>query len=112
MKLVYTHQNFTQVALMRSLLDQERIPSITRNEHLSPLAGQLPLTEVMPQLWVADEDFHLAQSVVSDSQNAPATDFQAWNCPRCGAHNEANMGACWRCDWEIDGPGEWDALAE
>lgn len=105
MKRVYTHQNFAQVGLVRSLLEQERIPSITRNEHLSPLAGGLPTFETWPELWVADEDFRLAQSVVSQARDFPATTFEDWVCPKCGSHNDGNMGACWNCDFEVDEAG-------
>jgi len=103
MKLVYTHQNFAQVGLLRGILERERIPVVTRNEHLSSLAGGLPPLDVWPQLWVADEDFQIAQSLVEEFQNAPEVVYDDWICPRCGAKNDGNMGICWQCDWEIDG---------
>jgi hypothetical protein len=104
MKLVYSHPNFAQVGAIRSLLEQARIPCVTRNEHLSSLAGGLPALDVWPQLWVADEDVLLARSVLSEFDQAPEIQSEDWVCPRCGASNEGNMGACWNCDWEIDGP--------
>jgi len=105
MKLVYSHQNFAQVGLIRGILERERIPVVTRNEHLSSLVGRLPALEIWPQLWVADEDFQLAQSIISEFQNALQTEYEDWICPRCGSQNDGNMGACWKCDWEIDGVG-------
>ena len=105
MKRIYTHQNFAQVGLIRSLLEGARVPSITRNEHLASLSSfQSP--DLWPELWVADEDYLLAQSVVSEARDLPPTSFEDWTCPRCGARNEGNMGACWNCDFEIDGAGE------
>ena len=62
MKLIYSHPNFAQVALVRSLLENERIPSVIRNEQLSSLAGGLPALETWPEIWVADEDALAAQS--------------------------------------------------
>ncbi len=102
MKLVFTHPNFAQVGLVRTLLQSERIPCVTRNEHLSALAGGLPALDTWAQLWVADEDFLLAQSVVNQVEEASETSFEAWDCPRCGERNEGNMGVCWKCDFEID----------
>ena len=103
MKLVYSHPNFPQVALVRSLLENERIPAVTRNEHLASLAGGLPALDTWPELWVADEDFLLAQSIVSHFQESTQTPQEEWTCPRCGATNEGNMALCWNCDYEIDG---------
>ncbi len=103
MKLVYSHPNFAQVGLVRSLLASERIPCVIRNEFLSSLAGGLPVNDVWPELWVADEDFMLAQSVVSQFQETPLTAQEEWICPRCGSKNEGNMAICWNCDYEIDG---------
>ena len=101
MKLIYAHRNFAQAGLVRAMLQEARIPCMTRNEHLTSLLGELPALDI--ELWVADEDYFLAQSVVSQMQDAPETEHEAWTCPRCGELNEGNMGACWNCDWEIDG---------
>lgn len=106
MKLVYSHQNFAQVGLLRGILERERIPVVTRNEHLSSLAGGLPTLDTWPQLWVADEDFQIARGILSEFLDAPETQYEDWTCPRCGAQNDGNMGACWKCDYEIDGTGE------
>lgn len=100
MKRVFSHRNFARVGLLRGLLESRRIPVVTRNEHLSSLMGELPALDI--ELWVADEDFLLARSVLEEWKDAPATAFEDWLCPRCGAQNDGNMGACWNCDWEID----------
>ncbi|BCM91171.1 hypothetical protein IAD21_03035 [Abditibacteriota bacterium] len=106
MKLVYSHPNFPYVGLMRSLLENNGIPSFIRNEYLSMLRGEIPPLEASPELWVADEDFETAQSIITQSRthSTPENALASWTCPRCGAENEANMGLCWNCDYEIDGP--------
>lgn len=104
MKLVYSHPNFAQVGLVRSLLAAERIPCVTRNEHLSSLAGGIPSLDTWPELWVANEDFFMAQGVVNEFQATPEAPLEDWTCPRCDAHNAGNMAICWNCDYEIDAP--------
>ena len=106
MKLVYSHPNLAQVALIRSLLQNERVPTVIRNEFLSSLAGGIPALDTWPELWVADEDFLIAQSLVSqfEKQENLGPQSEPWTCPRCGAANEGNMAICWNCDYEIDGP--------
>ena len=100
MKLVYSHPNFTHAGLMRGLLEAERIPVVTRNERLM---GEIRVV-LNIELWVADEDFLLAQSLVREFDEAPATPLEDWACPRCGAQNDGNMALCWNCDWQVDGP--------
>lgn len=106
MKLVYSHPNFAQVGLVRSLLENDGIPTVTRNQNLSPLAGEVPVFEVWPELWVAEEDFERAHNLIEKSKAAPTPEeeLSSWICPRCGAENEGNMGLCWNCDYAIDGP--------
>lgn len=106
MKLVYSHPNFAQVGLVRSLLESERIPAVIRNEHLSSLAGGLPALDTWPELWVAEEDLLLAQSIINQfqSQAIPESELTNWTCPQCGSENDANVGICWNCDYEIDAP--------
>ena len=106
MKLVYSHPNFAQVSLVRSLLQNERVPTVIRNEFLSSLAGGVPVFDTWPELWVADEDLLIAQSLVSQFEQQGTGELQTepWLCPRCGAQNEGNMAICWNCDYEIDGP--------
>jgi hypothetical protein len=99
MKLIYSHPNVTYVDMMRSLLANESIPSMIRNHRLM---GEGAFTN--PELWVADEDVFLAQSILTQHQDQPSPDMADWTCPRCGAENEGNMGICWNCDYEIDGP--------
>jgi hypothetical protein len=98
MKLVYSH-GYSQVGMVRSMLENERIPSVIRNHRLMGDAAYGPV-----ELWVADEDFFLAQSIINQRQNNPEDQLEDWMCPRCGAQNEGNMAICWNCDYEIDGP--------
>ncbi len=99
MKLVCSHPNVTYVGMVRSLLESERIPSVIRNHRLMGDAAY-----GMPELWVADEDFFLAQSIITQDQNTPEEQCEAWRCPKCSAENEGNMAMCWNCDYEIDAP--------
>lgn len=101
MKLVYSHPNFSQVALLRSALENAGIAAVIRNEHLSPLVGKLPAGEVWPELWVNEGEFDRAEQLLLELSAGSAQ--EPWTCPRCGARNEGNMALCWQCDYAVDG---------
>ena len=52
---VYTAENLMLVEHMRTLLQQEGIRAVVRNEYLSSGLGELPACECWPELWVASE---------------------------------------------------------
>ena len=54
MKRVFDHIDFTIVGHMKSVLDSEGIRTEIRNEGASRAAGELPISEVYPELWVLD----------------------------------------------------------
>jgi hypothetical protein len=53
--------------LMRSLLDDERIPYEVRNEGSSIAMGEIPYLDCMPEIWVLnDDDFSKAKELLSN----------------------------------------------
>ena len=55
MELVFTAPTMFMVAHIRNLLEAQGIECHIRNEFLSAGAGELPPTEVWPEVWVADD---------------------------------------------------------
>lgn len=101
MRLLFTSRNLAEIGLLRGLLEAQNIPCQTRNEHVSSISLAL---EFVPELYVArDADFAAAQQILADYHRADE-DLEPWVCPRCGENNEAQFGACWKCDYEIETP--------
>jgi len=95
MKKVYTAQDRLIVNHLKNILELHNIPCVIKNEYLAGAAGELPLTECWPELWIT-EDQHAEQArelvATLDHQNQPR-----WTCSRCGESLEGQFTACWRC---------------
>jgi len=56
MKRIAADPNFASIGLMQSMLEQNGIRTVMRNQELSQLAGALPQGQVWPELWILNDD--------------------------------------------------------
>jgi len=94
---VFESFDFSQVGQMQSLLESHGIKTFIRNEYGCSVVGELPFVEVVPQLFVLEQnDFDKAVELLSLDlpEQEPAKD---WICPGCGAEVEGNFSRCWKC---------------
>ncbi len=56
MRKVYTSTSLVDCSFRKSILESHGIRCLIRNELLSPLAGGIPAPEVLPELWIIDEE--------------------------------------------------------
>jgi len=106
MKKVFVSRNIAEVGLLKSLLEEEGIVGFIKNEHLFMTAGEVPFTEVYPELWVSDDDTARAEQLVSRWHEKPPEYSEPWTCANCGEENEGQFGECWNCGKPIDESGD------
>jgi predicted RNA-binding Zn-ribbon protein involved in translation (DUF1610 family) len=88
----------SEVYMLKNLLDNEEIPCLIRNEHLSIAAGELSPQECLPALWVLnDSDYPRACEVVEAWRSSPVETDSEWICPDCGETIEGQFSSCWKC---------------
>ena len=124
MKRVYSASDPADAHLMRGMLESNGIEAIVQGEALWSGRGDLPLgPESAPSVWVSDEEFDRARTLISEHERAidpnrcancghdfeqppPTTCPQcgqanakpeAWICPECGESIEGQFAECWRC---------------
>ncbi|HQU16211.1 MAG: hypothetical protein B7Z66_09995 [Chromatiales bacterium 21-64-14] len=98
MKRVYTAQNGMLVSHLRNVLEAQGIPCVLKNEYLGGAAGELPLIEVWPELWVQDDArYQQAQVLVEQTLTTGPEAGPAWTCPRCNEPIEGQFTDCWHC---------------
>lgn len=97
MQLLYSSLKLHEIYHLKNLLEAEGMRCHIRNELLSRLAGEIPFTECVPQLWLLDErDLGRAQAIVNDfGRDAAAS--PAWRCANCRETLEGQFSACWHC---------------
>ena len=101
MKKLTSSPSIITINHYKNLLESEGIPSQIRNEFLGGIAGEMPLQEVWPELWVDNEmDYDRAKQLIDESI-ADESPQRSWKCGRCGEQNEGQFAACWNCGSEI-----------
>jgi hypothetical protein len=96
---VFEDFDITLVGHYQSVLESNGIATFIKNQFGTSGAGELPFTEVIPQLWVLNEaDVGRASELIQElHEPANREKLQAWNCPACGTPQEANFTHCWKC---------------
>ncbi|MEM1085609.1 MAG: DUF2007 domain-containing protein [Verrucomicrobiota bacterium] len=100
MKKVYENLEFAMVGHMKSLLESKGIKCEIRNEGGVSVAGEVPFTQVYPELWVlSNGDVEAAKRFVEEYRATlgKAEVGPAWTCPSCGEKIEGQFGECWKC---------------
>jgi hypothetical protein len=54
MRKVYEDQDMTMVGYYRTVLEEEGIDTSVKNEYAQLATGEIPFTQVYPELWVND----------------------------------------------------------
>ena len=101
MKRVYSEPSPIFIHQIKDLLEDKGIKTILKNEMLSGGVGELPPTEVWPELWVLeDDDEDPAKLAVEAFIQSTKTIAQDWVCKKCGEKVEGQFNICWNCGFE------------
>lgn len=93
---VFAHSNALLVSHVRNVLAAADIPVELRNMTLGGGAGELPLGECEPEVWVAPHNRARAEALIRDAM-AGSDDRADWTCPGCGETLEGVFETCWQC---------------
>ncbi|GHE22363.1 DUF2007 domain-containing protein [Halomonas urumqiensis] len=93
---VFAHSNTLLVSHVRNLLDAAGIPVELRNMTLGGGAGELPLGECEPEVWVAPHNRERAEGLIRAAMEGGGSAAD-WICPRCGERIDGVFEACWNC---------------
>lgn len=101
MQKVYSSQDPALTQYLKQLLEAAGIDCVIRNTYLSGAAGELPVNETWPELWVLDDRaFARAEALITGATVQDGPPPAAWICPRCGERVEGQFGQCWNCGAE------------
>ncbi|PMR76213.1 putative signal transducing protein [Billgrantia endophytica] len=93
---VFAHSNGLLVSHVRNVLAAAGISVELRNMTLGGGAGELPLGECEPEVWVAPHNREHAEAVIHVAMTGGG-DRPAWTCPGCGEDLEGAFETCWQC---------------
>lgn len=97
MKRVYSTDNIAKAWNIKNVLEQFDIAAEVKNQQLYSIAGEVPITECLPEVWVNSLYFARAEQIIADLENAPVEAGPDWQCPKCSEQNGLNFALCWKC---------------
>ncbi len=101
MKKVFVSQQLFEVEMRKERLEQAGIRSMIKNQRSSSLAGEIPFTEVYPELWVIqDEEYDRAQRLLEEGLVLMPSSQDGWTCLECEERHESQFASCWKCGQE------------
>ncbi|MCB1233944.1 MAG: DUF2007 domain-containing protein [Verrucomicrobiae bacterium] len=107
MRKIYEHIEYSRVGHFQAILEDAGIQTLVKNLGASGGAGEIPFTEVFPELWVADDaDYERALELLTHYEPPDTETLTDWQCPGCGEDVEKEFGECWNCGATRPGFGE------
>ena len=98
MKKVYTNENRFIVSNAKNILEANGVDVTVRNEHASSAVGELSVFDAWMELWVDDDDYVRAVSILENALSQPGAAL--WRCVGCNELNDASFEICWNCQRE------------
>ena len=103
---VYASDDSLIVGHVRQVLENHAIGCIVRNDFLLGGAGEIPINETWPEVWVIhDGDFEQARALVDAVVAEAGLTDPPWRCTTCGERVEGQFTDCWRCGATGPQPG-------
>jgi len=101
MKKIFVSQNLFEVEMRKERLEEACIRCTIKNHRSSGLAGEIPFTEVFPELWVLqDAEYDRARQLLEEETELLSSNQDTWMCAGCGERHESQFGTCWNCGQE------------
>jgi hypothetical protein len=88
--------------LVQQLLAAESICSTVFNENAHGAAGELPITDVWPEVWIEDNNHAALARLIIENYETTIVTEQHQPCASCGEPNPTNFGLCWHCGLVLD----------
>ena len=106
MRKVYSSDNSVIIGHVRQMLENNAVPCIVRNDFLIGGAGELPVNETWPEIWITDNrDFDRARVLVDAIVATANPSDPPWRCVSCGEQMEGQFTDCWHCGASRPEPG-------
>ena len=107
MRKVYASDDSLILGHVRQVLDNHAIGSIIRNDFLLGGAGEIPINETWPEVWITDDrNFERARALVDAVVAQAEASGPPWRCASCGELMEGQFTDCWRCGEPGPEPGD------
>lgn len=95
MKRIYQAGTLLEARLVADTLSSAGITNHLFNTHAAGAMGELPYSEILPEVWIDDQAREgQAREVINAMEASPLPDK---HCPYCDELNPGNFLSCWHC---------------
>ena len=95
MKRLTTAPNLALATLWADLLSHAGVPTTVQRQYASSIAGEVPVDQTLPELWVTDADqLERARTLLHELRNPV---HRRWSCPGCREFIDGPFEQCWNC---------------
>ncbi|WP_136065611.1 putative signal transducing protein [Pontiella sulfatireligans] len=104
MKKLYTDPSVVPCDMLKTFLELQGITVMIKNERGSASAGyglpvpMISLSFAWPEVWVNDQDFEKALTVLNDWQKENVDSCESWICKNCNSEVNGELAVCWNCN--------------
>lgn len=95
MKRIYQAGSLLQAQLVADTLSSMGIVNHIFNTHAAGAMGELPYSEILPEVWIEDQAREAQAREMVTALDAPPTPDKS--CPYCDELNPGNFLSCWQC---------------
>lgn len=97
MKKLYSTDDRVKAGHIQSILEEQGIRCMIKNQNLAGAIGELPPIECWPEIWIIDdEEFDHAQDLIYLYTSPLIKHTSDWKCT-CGEMIEGQFLSCWNC---------------
>jgi hypothetical protein len=97
MKRLYSTDDRVMAGHIHSILEEQGIRCMIKNQSLAGAVGELPPIECWPEIWIIDdEDFEYARDLIQAFASPLTKHTPDWKCA-CGETVEGQFRSCWNC---------------
>ncbi len=102
MKRIYTADSIAMAWHIRNVLEQHDIYAEVKNDRLAAIAGETPITESMPEVWVKPLYVSRAEEIIKEMFGLDEPQGEGWICSSCGEDNHGSFDICWNCESSVN----------
>lgn len=103
MKRLTQAPNIAIASLWTDLLNQAGIAASVQRFFAGGIAGEIPVDQALPEVWVLDEEqFEPARRLLDSLCHLPQ---RRWVCRACGELVEGPFEQCWNCGAVMEAGG-------
>lgn len=101
MRRIFTANHLAHAELIAEHLRSEGVDTQIRNQFLGGAAGEIPVFDCQPELWLVDERMAPRAIELINQFESSDQDFPEWSCQQCGEVIDGNYDRCWRCGTDL-----------